>query len=391
MFDILTFNAISKKGLAKLPADKFTISDTAENPQGILVRSGDMHSYTPPASLLAVARAGAGTNNIPLDSFATDGIVVFNTPGANANAVKELVITAMLISSRKIIDGIFWAQTLKGKQDVEDLVETGKNQFVGPEIKGKKLGVMGLGAIGVMVANTAVHLGMDVIGYDPFLSVQSAWNISSKVELATSVEQLVSDCDFITLHIPLNAQTKNLFNKNLFSVAKDGLRLLNFSRGGLVETTALKDAIASGKVAKYVTDFPDAQVLELENVIAIPHLGASTPESEENCAEMAALQIGEFLEYGNIKNSVNYPDCQSPYTGKARIAIAHKNIPNMVGSIASTFAKEKLNIDNMLNKSRGDFAYTLVDLDTLHNNGDAIVTALSALDGVIKARIVKEI
>ena len=390
MYNILTLNAISEKGLAKLPPDLFAISDKTENPDGIIVRSAEMHEYEAPGSLLAVARAGAGTNNIPIDKFSENGIVVFNTPGANANAVKELVLTAILISSRKIVEGIEWSNSLKGKENIDKLVESGKKQFAGPEIKGKKLGVIGLGAIGVLVANAAVALGMEVIGYDPFLSVYSAWSISSEVELADSIASIVTQCDYITVHVPLNADTKNMFNDELFGMMKKGTRLLNFSRGGLVETAALKKALADGVVDKYITDFPSEEVLNLDNVLAIPHLGASTPESEENCAEMAAIEIKAFLKYGTIKNSVNFPNCEALYTGKARITIAHQNIPNMVGSMTAIFAKENLNIDNMINKSNGEWAYTIIDLDSLCGKNDTILAELRALPGVKKARIVRE-
>ncbi|MCQ4725973.1 phosphoglycerate dehydrogenase [Anaerotignum faecicola] len=390
MYNILTLNAISEKGLAKLPPDLFAISDKTENPDGIIVRSAEMHEYEAPGSLLAVARAGAGTNNIPIDKFSENGIVVFNTPGANANAVKELVLTAILISSRKIVEGIEWSNSLKGKENIDKLVESGKKQFAGPEIKGKKLGVIGLGAIGVLVANAAVALGMEVIGYDPFLSVYSAWSISSEVELADSIASIVTQCDYITVHVPLNADTKNMFNDELFGMMKKGTRLLNFSRGGLVETAALKKALADGVVDKYITDFPSEEVLNLDNVLAIPHLGASTPESEENCAEMAAIEIKAFLKYGTIKNSVNFPNCEALYTGKARITIAHQNIPNMVGSMTAIFAKENLNIDNMINKSKGEWAYTIIDLDSLCGKNDTILAELRALPGVKKARIVRE-
>ena len=390
MYNILTLNAISEKGLAKLPPDLFAISDKTENPDGIIVRSAEMHEYEAPGSLLAVARAGAGTNNIPIDKFSENGIVVFNTPGANANAVKELVLTAILISSRKIVEGIEWSNSLKGKENIDKLVESGKKQFAGPEIKGKKLGVIGLGAIGVLVANAAVALGMEVIGYDPFLSVYSAWSISSEVELADSIASIVTQCDYITVHVPLNADTKNMFNDELFGMMKKGTRLLNFSRGGLVETAALKKALADGVVDKYITDFPSEEVLNLDNVLAIPHLGASTPESEENCAEMAAIEIKAFLKYGTSKNSVNFPNCEALYTGKARITIAHQNIPNMVGSMTAIFAKENLNIDNMINKSKGEWAYTIIDLDSLCGKNDTILAELRALPGVKKARIVRE-
>ena len=350
MYNILTLNTISEKGLKKLPENLFNVSSDMQNPEGIIVRSAEMHDYNVPDSLLAVARAGAGTNNIPIDAMSEKGIIVFNTPGANANAVKELVLTAILISSRKIVEGIEWSNSLKGKENIDKLVESGKKQFAGPEIKGKKLGVIGLGAIGVLVANAAVALGMEVMGYDPYLSVYSAWSISSEVELADGVEPIISQCDYVTIHVPLNDNTKNMFNDEMFSMMKKGVRLLNFSRGGLVETEALRKALKDGIVDKYITDFPD----------------------------------------GTIKNSVNFPNCEALYTGKARITIAHQNIPNMVGSITAIFAKENLNIDNMINKSKGQWAYTIIDLDSLCGKNEALLADLKALPGVKKARIVRE-
>jgi len=391
MYNIVKLNSISDKGLNKLPAKDFVLSNDANfsNPDGILVRSADMHSYDLPSSLLGIARAGAGTNNIPIDLCSEKGIVVFNTPGANANAVKELVLTGILISSRKVVEGIEWSKSLKGKHNIGELVENGKKQFAGPEIKGKKLGVIGLGAIGVMVANSAIDLGMEVIGYDPYLSVHSAWSISSDVEMAESLDAIVANCDYISVHVPLNDNTKNMFNDSLFDIMKKGCRLLNFSRGGLVETVALKKALETGILDKYITDFPGEEVLSLDNVLAIPHLGASTPESEENCAEMAAIELKAFLKYGTIKNSVNFPNCEIMYTGKSRVAVLHKNVPNMVSSITTLFAKENLNIDNMINKSKGALAYTVIDLDSLSAKEDIIINELSKLDGIIKARIVQ--
>ena len=391
MYNIVKLNSISDKGLNKLPAKDFVLSDDASfsNPDGILVRSADMHSYTLPSSLLGIARAGAGTNNIPIDLCSEKGIVVFNTPGANANAVKELVLTGILISSRKVVEGIEWSKSLKGKHNIDELVESGKKQFAGPEIKGKKLGVIGLGAIGVMVANSAIDLGMEVMGYDPYLSVHSAWSISSDVEMAETLDAIATNCDYISVHVPLNDNTKNMFNNSLFDIMKKGCRLLNFSRGGLVETVSLKKALEAGIVDKYITDFPGEEVLSLDNVLAIPHLGASTPESEENCAEMAAIELKAFLKYGTIKNSVNFPNCEIMYTGKSRVAVLHKNVPNMVSSITTLFAKENLNIDNMINKSKDTLAYTVIDLDSLSAKEDIIINELSKLDGIIKARIVQ--
>lgn len=390
MYNVLTLNAISEVGLNKLDPKEYNISNEIKNPDGIILRSFDMHNMELPEGLAAVARAGAGTNNIPINKCSEKGIVVFNTPGANANAVKELVLTALFISSRKVVEGIEWAKGLKGQENVDKLVEKGKGQFAGPEIMGKKLGVIGLGAIGVLVANAAVSLGMEVYGYDPFLSVDAAWNLSSKVKRAVTKEELVAACDYITIHVPLNDNTKGMYNKELFNVTKKGARLLNFARGGLVKTEDLKEAIENGTISTYVTDFPDAEVVELENAIFIPHLGASTPESEENCAEMAAIELRQYLEFGNIKNSVNFPNCDIPYTGKARLSILHKNVSGMVGAISNIISSEGLNIDNMVNKSKGEWAYTLIDLDTFSGKGQKIVEDLEKVESICKARIVKE-
>ena len=390
MYNVLTLNSISEVGLSKLNPKKYIIGDDIKDPEGIILRSYDMHEMELPDSLAAVARAGAGTNNIPIDKCSEKGIVVFNTPGANANAVKELVLTGIFLSSRKIVEGIEWAKELKGKDNVDKLVEKGKGQFTGPEIMGKKLGVIGLGAIGVLVANAAISLGMEVYGYDPFLSVDSAWSLSSKVKRAGTREELVAACDYITIHVPLNDSTRGMYNKDLFDITKPGARLLNFARGGLVDTAALKEALEKGTITEYITDFPDAEVINLDHVICIPHLGASTPESEENCAEMAAMELKQYLEYGNIKNSVNFPSCSIPYTGKARLAILHRNVKGMVGAVANAISDEGHNIDNMVNNNKGEYAYTLIDVDTFNGKGQEIADRLSKVDGIVKVRIVKE-
>ena len=390
MYNVLTLNSISEVGLSKLNPKKYIIGDDIKDPEGIILRSYDMHEMELPESLAAVARAGAGTNNIPIDKCSEKGIVVFNTPGANANAVKELVLTGIFLSSRKIVEGIEWAKELKGKDNVDKLVEKGKGQFTGPEIMGKKLGVIGLGAIGVLVANAAISLGMEVYGYDPFLSVDSAWSLSSKVKRAGTREELVAACDYITIHVPLNDSTRGMYNKDLFDITKPGARLLNFARGGLVDTAALKEALEKGTITEYITDFPDAEVINIDHVICIPHLGASTPESEENCAEMAAMELKQYLEYGNIKNSVNFPSCSIPYTGKARLAILHRNVKGMVGAVANAISDEVLNIDNMVNNNKGEYAYTLIDVDTFNGKGQEIADRLSKVDGIVKVRIVKE-
>ena len=390
MYNVLTLNSISEVGLSKLNPKKYIIGDDIKDPEGIILRSYDMHEMELPDSLAAVARAGAGTNNIPIDKCSEKGIVVFNTPGANANAVKELVLTGIFLSSRKIVEGIEWAKELKGKDNVDKLVEKGKGQFTGPEIMGKKLGVIGLGAIGVLVANAAISLGMEVYGYDPFLSVDSAWSLSSKVKRAGTREELVAACDYITIHVPLNDSTRGMYNKDLFDITKPGARLLNFARGGLGDTAALKEALEKGSITEYITDLPDAEVINLDHVICIPHLGASTPESEENCAEMAAMELKQYLEYGNIKNSVNFPSCSIPYTGKARLAILHRNVKGMVGAVANAISDEGLNIDNMVNNNKGEYAYTLIDVDTFNGKGQEIADRLSKVDGIVKVRIVKE-
>ncbi len=389
MYNIRTLNNISEKGLNKFPKDEFEISDRMENPDGILLRSFDMHQMEIPESVKGIARAGAGTNNIPIDKCSKRGIVVFNTPGGNANAVKELVITGLLLSSRKVSQGIEWVKTLKDAEgDVSKATEAGKKQFVGPEIQGKTLGVIGLGAIGVLVANVAQKLGMDVIGYDPYLSIDAAWHLSSHVHKASSIEDLVSKSDYITIHVPLNDSTRNTFNKELFSKVKKGARLLNYARGELVETEALIEALNDGTLSCYATDFPMRELIGMKNVITTPHLGASTPESEENCAEMASKELINFLKYGIIKNSVNFPNCDVPYTGKTRISIANRNVPNMIGSITAVFAKENLNIDNMINKSKGMWAYTLIDTDNIDGKAESVIEELKKIDGVVSARVV---
>lgn len=391
MYTIRTLNHIAPSGLAKLPTTEFTIDDTAENADGIILRSFDMHTMELHSNLLAVARAGAGTNNIPIDRCTDMGVPVFNTPGANANAVKELVLAGLLASSRRIVAGSNWVQSLKDSgEDVEKAVEAGKKQFTGPEISGKTLGVIGLGAIGVLVANAALDLGMDVVGFDPFLSLESAWHLSPAVERADSIEDVVSKSDYITLHIPLNEKTKHTYNEKLFSVTKPGARLLNFARGGLVDNGALKKAIADGIIARYIIDFPSEDLLgDPWNIIVTPHLGASTPESEENCAIMAAQEIREYLNYGNIKNSVNFPNCVVPYNGKPRIAISHKNIVNMIGQLGAVLTKYHVNVDKLVNNSKGDLAYNIIVCDDLPENEQALIDDLYAINTVMKVRILK--
>ena len=345
MFKIKTYNKISKTGLTVFD-DKYTIGDEVENADGAIVRSASLHETEFPASLKAIARAGAGTNNIPIERCSENGIVVFNTPGANANAVKELVIAGMLISSRRVISGIEWAKTLKGNgEEVGKMVEKGKGAFVGPEIKGKTVGIVGLGAIGVMVANAANHLGMKVFGYDPYLSVKSAWNLTHNAVHINDINEIFEKCDYISLHVPLTANTKNLINAESIAKMKNGVRILNFARAALVDDEALKAALESGKVASYVTDFPTDEVLGVDGVIAIPHLGASTPESEDNCAVMAAKELIDYIENGNIVNSVNLPEITMPRSGEHRICVIHKNIPNMLTAITKIVADDNVNID----------------------------------------------
>ena len=386
MHKILCLNKISPIGTDRLGAD-YEFSTDMQNPEGILVRSAAMHDMELPKELLAIARAGAGVNNIPIPKCSENGIVVFNTPGANANAVKELVLAALFMTSRKIVPAIDWAKTLKGSgKEVSKLVEKGKGAFAGPEITGKKLGVIGLGAIGVLVANAAHRLGMQVYGFDPFLSVDAAWHLSSSVEKAASMDDIFAKCDYITVHVPLNDSTRGLIGADALAKMKNGVRILNFSRGELVDTAAILPALESGHVAAYATDFPDDALIGVENVLAIPHLGASTPESEDNCAVMAVDQIKDYLENGNITNSVNFPAISMPRDSHPRISIAHRNIPNTIGSFAAVCGEENINIENMLSKSRGDWAYTILDV-----SGDVtpeLAEKLEALEPVVRARII---
>ncbi len=386
MYKIKTYNKISKSGLEVFD-EKYTIGDEVENADGAIVRSAALHDTEFPATLKAIARAGAGTNNIPIDRCSEQGIVVFNTPGANANAVKELVLAGLFLSSRRVVSGIEWAKTLKGNgAEVGKMVEKGKGAFGGPEIKGKKLGVIGLGAIGVMVANAANHLGMTVYGYDPYLSVKSAWNLNHNAVYINDINEIYANCDYITIHVPLVDGTKNMINADTIAKMKDGVRILNFSRAALVNDAALIAALESGKVAAYVTDFPTDEVLDVDGVIAIPHLGASTPESEDNCASMAAKELIDYIENGNIVNSVNLPEVTMPRSGKNRVCVIHKNIPNMITKITGLVSDDGINIENLLNKSKGDYAYTMLDI------GDADIATLekeiNEIDGVIRVRII---
>ena len=387
MLKIQTLNQISAKGLDLFPRDKYEVASEFTSPDGIVLRSFKMHDMELPSTLKAIARAGAGVNNIPIDRCNEQGIVVFNTPGANANAVKELVLTGMLIASRDVVGGVEWVKSIKDKDDIPKLVEKGKSNFAGNELKGKTLGVIGLGAIGAMVANIALELGMDVIGYDPYLSVESAWELSSDIQKATGLETLLSQVDYISIHVPLLESTKDMFDSKAFSMMRDGVKIMNFARGGLVNNNDVKEAIASGKVSCYVTDFPSKDILGVKGIIPIPHLGASTVESEENCAIMAVNQVKEYLENGNIKNSVNFPKCylHKKEDGK-RITISNKNVPNMISELTSILAKYSINICDMINKSRGDIAYNIIDV-----NGeitDNVITELKNIKGVIRVRVV---
>jgi D-3-phosphoglycerate dehydrogenase len=387
MFKIQTLNKISPTGLDKLSHDLYEIASEIIHPDAIIVRSHKMHDMELPESLQAIARAGAGVNNIPIDRCSERGIIVFNTPGANANSVKELVLAGLFLTSRDILGGIAWAQCLAGKGDaVPKLIEKGKSQFVGPEIRGKKFGVIGLGAIGVMVANDAASLGMEVTGYDPFISVESAWGLSRDIKKARGFENLLSESDYISLHVPLDDETHEMINHSRFAIMKKGVRLLNFARGGLVSTADLKEALQKGIVQKYITDFPDEDLLNIEGVICVPHLGASSAEAEENCAIMAATQLKEFLEKGNIRNSVNFPECDMDMRGDRRLVVANRNIPAMVGQITAVLADDRINIVDMLNRSRGDLAYNIIDIDG--EISDTSVGKIRKIDGVLMARVI---
>ena len=380
-------NPIAACGLDML-GDNYEITENTNEAEAILVRSAGMHDMDLPESLLAVARAGAGVNNIPLDACAEKGIVVFNTPGANANGVKELVIASLLLAARDITGGIKWCQDNKDDENIAKSGEKAKKAFAGTEIKGKKLGIIGLGAIGVLVANAANRLGMDVYGCDPYLSVEHALNMSRDVTMVKTNEELYEMCDYLTVHVPLLASTKGMFNKEAFDKMKDGVVLLNFSRDTLVNEDDIKVALESGKVAKYVVDFPNPTTVKLPNTTVTPHLGASTQESEDNCAKMAVSEIRDFMENGNIKNSVNYPNCDAGVCQTAgRITIAHKNVPNMLSQFTTLFSKDGVNIENMVNKSRGNFAYTILDICS--DSTDEVVKELEALDGVIRVRVIK--
>lgn len=388
MFKVLKLNKISAKGLTNFSVDQYEVGSEVAQPEAIILRSFKMTDMDLPKSLLCVGRAGAGVNNIPVDKCAEQGVVVFNTPGANANAVKELTIAGLFLASRDIAKGIGYVETLKGKGDeVGSLVEANKKNYAGIEIMGKTLGVIGLGKIGVMVANAAIDLGMKVIGFDPFISVESAWGLSRQVERASGLDTLAANSDYLSVHTPLTNTTKGMINEEKLNRMKKGVRIINFSRGGIVNNDDLAKAIKSGIVERYVTDFPDDELLSMDKVIVIPHLGASTKEAEDNCAVMVVNQLRDYLERGNIKNSVNYPDCQLEQSSEARIVVMNKNIPNMVGQVSTILAKANINIVEMLNKSKGDYAVTIIDVSSLPNQ--EAVEAIAKIKGVAKVRVLK--
>ena len=381
---ILALNNISKLAEEKLKADyEFTMQ--SDKPDAIIVRSFNMHEYALPDTVLAVSRAGAGTNNIPVDEYAKRGVVVFNTPGANANAVKELVIAALLMSGRKFVDGIEWVKTLKGSEGLSKAVESGKKAFVGHEISEKTLGIIGLGAIGILVANAAVDLGMNVIGFDPYLSTANALRLNPAVKIAASMDALLEASDFVTIHVPYNESTKHTINSGNIGKMKKGAALINLARGELIENAAVIEAVTSGKLSRYVTDFPADELIGVPGIIVMPHLGASTPEAEDNCAVMAASELKDFLEDGNIRNSVNFPACMAPRAGKSRITVIHKNEKSVISAITDVIGKANINIENFVSRSRGDFAYAIVD--TTEELKAEVIDNIKSLPSVIRCRV----
>ncbi len=386
MYSIKKLNSISPVYHGILPNSDYTVSGDVENPDAIIVRSASMHDMPINENLLCVGRAGAGVNNIPLDKMAEQGVVVFNSPGANANAVKELVLAGLLLSSRKIAEGIEWCKGLSdGETTVEKQVEAGKKQFIGPELAGKTLGVIGLGAIGLQVANAGVALGMDVLGYDPYISVDNAWRLSRAVRHAMSLDEIIERSDYITLHVPLTDSNKGMIDAGAISRMKNSAALLNFARGGLVNVDDVKEALEAGELRCYITDFPEAALIGAKGVILTPHLGASTPESEDNCVRMVAKQINDYIKYGSIVNSVNYPNCVLGKPTMPRVSVLHKNVPNVIGAITQLISGEGLNIENMVNQSRGAYAYTVLDVDAKPST--LLRTKLLSLDTVYRARL----
>ena len=386
MFQYHCLNPIAQKGL-DIFDDNYKKADTLDDCQAVLVRSAKMHDMELPESVAVIARAGAGVNNIPVEKCAEQGIVVFNTPGANANGVKELVIAGMLLASRDIVGGIEWVQREKDQEDIDKLAEKQKKQFAGCEIMGKKLGIIGLGAIGVLVANAATHLGMDVYGYDPYVSVDSAWRLSRSIHHTTNVDEIYENCDYITVHVPALDSTKGMIGKDALGLMKEGVIVLNFARDVLVDSEAMVDALVAGKVKHYVTDFPTPEIAGVKGAIVIPHLGASTEESEDNCAKMAVKEVMDYLENGNIKHSVNYPDCDMGLRGdKTRILVLHHNVPNMIGQISAILAKDNMNIADLTNKSKGKYAYTMIDVDS--EVPDGVVEELKQIGEVLRVRVI---
>ena len=387
MRKIHCLNAIANVG-TDIFDENYKLTDNIEEADAIMVRSAAMGDMDFSENLLAIARAGAGVNNIPLERCADAGIVVFNTPGANANGVKELVICGMLLAARDVVGGIEWTRSIKDSDTIAKDVEKGKKNFAGGEIKGKKLGVIGLGAIGAEVANAAASLGLEVLGYDPFISVNAAWRLSRKIKPITDINEIFKECDYITLHVPLTDDNRGMIGKNSIPQMKDGVVILNFARDLLVDDDEMEKALESGKVARYVTDFPNTKSAKMEKAIVIPHLGASTQESEDNCAVMAANELVDYLENGNIKNSVNFPSCDMGVCQvEGRVALLHQNIPNMIGQITSAFAKNGYNISDLTNKSKGSKAYTLIDIES--KASDSLVKELNAIDGILKVRVIK--
>lgn len=388
MARIRTYNKIAPEGLAVLEDRGHSVGPEIDDPDAILVRSAKLHDIEFGPSMKAIARAGAGVNNVPVERCTAEGIAVFNTPGSNANSVKELVVAGLMISSRNIIGGYSWVQSLDpGATDIAREVESGKGAFAGPEVAGKKLGVIGLGAIGVMVANIGEALGMEVIGFDPYLSVENAWGLSRSVRRAESLEGLIGEVDYVTLHAPLNDGTRGIINAQLLSRARQGLRILNFARGGLVDNDAIIAGVRSGRVAAYVTDFPEAELVGVEGIWTIPHLGASTPEAETNSAVMAARQLADYLERGNVRNGVNFPDCALDGNGGDRIVFLNRNVPNMVGQVTTILAEAGLNISDMLNRHHGDFAYNIIDIDS--SVDDSVIDRLRGVDGIVRIRVIR--
>ncbi len=381
-------NKIATVGTDELDKTLYEIGTDVADPDAIMVRSAVMHDMTFGKNLKAIARAGAGVNNIPIDRCTSEGIVVFNTPGANANGVKELAICALLLASRDIVGGIEWVKTLEGTPDVAKQVEAGKSKFAGHELKGKSLGVIGLGAIGGMVAGIATHLGMNVIGCDPFISVDGAWNLNNRVSHAATYDDIYKDADYITLHVPATAETKKMINADSIAKMKDGVRIINLSRADLIDPSAVKEALASGKIAAYVTDFPTEDILGVKGVIAIPHLGASTEESEDNCAIMAAKELDQYLRVGTIRNSVNFPNVEMPLSSDVRLCLLHANVPSILSQITAILSEEGINIENLTNKSKGNNAYTIVDISG-EPKAESIAK-LEAIPEIVRVRVIKQ-